>query len=321
MKSITINIVNDNEITKSNWFALTLPDDANLRFSQDFSGVVITWTWAAKVFQTITVVPNLRVLKFKVADDLKKWESFTITWLKLVIYSKPQWDKYIWIDVNADWMADVVSSNWFRIDTTVSYSDVLPPSEVFDFSWSLVDNKFTVSASMPWDLDFQWVQLDNLDKDGKILSGFFRFDLNNFTYDFKNWITSVRVKTVDIRANYSTWLVFPISFFQKPVISSTWTTNTTLQNTWTVVNIVTNTWVVSNTWSITSTWITVSSWSIIKVIPPKVIVANEIEKYFPDFKNKWYADFMVKFDKVIDKKGYKKETRIIRNSLILDFSY
>jgi len=75
-------------------------------------------------------------------------------------------------------------------------------------------------------------------------------------------------------------------------------------NTWTIIN--TGTWeTISQTWSLTNTW---------EIIVDKQEII--IDKILPIFKTKSFSDFMIVFDKKIDKREYKKEVRIIRNNII-----
>lgn len=211
---IQITIENDNEITKQNSFSLVLPLDANIRFSDDFSWLSIAWPWASKLLPWAIIKPNLRVVNFKVNDDFKIWDNLTISWLKVVIYSKPQWTKWVWIDLNNDGVIDYQSQNWVRVLDTFTYSDTLAPSEVFNLTWSIVDNTITLNADIPWDIDFQGVQIDNLDKNSSVIYSFFRPDINNYSYNLQSGIELIRIRTVDVRANYSVWFTHPISYFQ-----------------------------------------------------------------------------------------------------------
>lgn len=291
---INITIDSDNEISKEKSFSLVLPLDSNIRFNSDFSSVRITWTWASKVLNWITIMPNLRVLKFKVAEDLKKWDNLVISWLKVVIYSKVQGDKSIWVDINGDLEADYQSINSLRVTNSNSYSDLLSPSEVFNFTWSLVGNKITLNSEMPWDVDFQWVQIDNLDKSWKVLSGFFRYDMNNFSYDLPLYIESIKIRTIDDRTNYSSWLLFSVESLKAPVITSTWTTS--------------------------STGTEFSTGHIDDIINdieiPSIEEILKVEKVIPTFKRKSFTSFMTKLDIIINKKAYKESIMNSRNDLI-----
>ena len=209
-RPVSINIT---DIVKDS-FSLILPKDTNIRFSSDFSSIKFSWVWSSKIWTWITIMPNLRVLKFSLLDNLVSGDNLTLDGLKLVIYSKPQWDRYIWIDLNWDNITEAISFNWYRVNSINAYSDTLASSEVFNLTWSIVDNKLTVSADMPWDVDFQAVVLENRDSAWKVLSSFFRYDLNKFSYDLQEWFDSIRVKTVDIRANYSKGLVYKIDDFR-----------------------------------------------------------------------------------------------------------
>ncbi len=302
---IKINIENDNEITKNNSFSLVIQDDATVRFSQDFSSLSISWSWSSKVISWLTLMPNLRVIKFKVTDDFKKGDNLVISWLKIIVYSNVQGDRWVWADLNNDWIIDYQNGNGIRVTNDNSYSDILWPSEVFNFTWSLINNKVTMSADMPWDVDFQWVQIDNLDITWKVVGSFFRYDINNFSYDLSMWVEAIRIRTVDTRANYSVWLLFPISVLKPKVevISS---------STWTLTPVVTNT-------GITSTWTTVSTGTVDVeeiVDTPAIEEIFMVDKYLPIFKSTSFNTFMIKFDKIIDKKAYKEEVRKARNEVI-----
>ena len=264
-KSILIDVSNYNtgSISK-NYFTLTLPEDSNIRFSQDYSAINFSWLSASKIWTGITIMPNLRELRFNLLKNFENWDSINISWLKLVVYSKPQWDRNVGIDLDSDGVIDATSSNWYRVYDVNAYSDSLAPSEVFNFTWSIVDNKITVSADMPGDLDFQAILLENLDIFWKVLSSFFKYDLNNFTYDLQPTYNSIRIKAVDIRANYSIWNTYNLDniYNKNKIIEQVSNTWIVLVSTWT---IIWNTWtVLANTW----------------VILNKDII---IEKYVPSF--------------------------------------
>ena len=301
---ITVNIDNDNEITKEKSFSIVLQDDAKIRFSPDLSWITVSWTGVSKILTGVTVFSNMRVIKFKVSDNFLKWDNFTISWVKIIIYNNAQWWIPIWIDTNWDWVSDFLSLNTVRVDSTYSYSDQLAPSEVFNFTWSIVDNKVIMSSDMPGDLDFQWVQIDNLWTAWNIVSSFFRQDMNNFTYDLQQGVDSIRIRTVDVRANYSTGLLFLVSVLKnKNVVILTGSTNTGTLNT--------------STWTTVSTWvIDTSSWTIWEVDISEIEKIFMIDKYLPTFKTVSFNTFMVKFDKIIDKKEYKESVRIARNDII-----
>lgn len=282
---IKINISNYNDTTNNKYFTLMLPEDSNIRFSEDFSSLKISWSWSLKVWTWVTIMSNLRELRFNLSESLINGDSFDISWLKIKVYSKPQWDKYIWIDLNWDKVTDAVSLNWYRVNDINAYSDTMAPSEVFNFTWSIVDNKVIVSAEMPGDVDFQAVVLENLNSSWTGLSSFFRYDLNNFTYDLQTWYDSIRIKTVDIRANYSTWVVYTLN---------------SLKNTPQVVE---------NTWSV-----------VIEepILVTPVVVIDTVEKYNPVFKNQVrLLNKVVKFvDDYISKKLIWKP-KISENSLMI----
>nr|MDD3720208.1 hypothetical protein [Candidatus Gracilibacteria bacterium] len=225
---ININIDNDNEITKEKGFSIVLQDDANIRFSSDLSGISITGSGSSKILTGASILPNMRVIKFNVSSNLMKGDNFAISGIKLIIYSKAQGGKPIGIDINGDNQADSQTINTVRVDSTYTYSDQLAPNEVFNFTGSITDNKITMSADMPGDVDFQGVQIDNYNASGAIKSSFFRPDLINFSYDILPGTDYFKVRTVDIRANYSTGLTFQFDYFRKPIIeTSTGTTTST----------------------------------------------------------------------------------------------
>lgn len=236
--AISVNIESDNEITKDKWFSLIIPNDANIRFANNLTWLSITWIWVSKLVPGATIMPNLKVIKFTLNSDLKKWENLSISWLKIIVYNKSQWWRSIWIDTNADGLADFQTLNTIRVDSTYSYSDQLAPSEVFNLTWSLINNILTLSADMPWDLDFQWVQIDNLMSNWIIKTSFFRQDLNNFSYTMPDLIDKIRIRTVDEKANYSSGYIFNQDYFKLSLVN-TWTTLT-----WaTLTGTITSTWV------------------------------------------------------------------------------
>jgi hypothetical protein len=56
--------------------------------------------------------------------------------------------------------------------------------------------------------------------------------MNNFTYDLQQGVDSIRIRTVDVRANYSTGLLFLVSVLKnKNVVILTGSTNTGTLNT------------------------------------------------------------------------------------------
>ncbi|MDD2871495.1 MAG: hypothetical protein PHS49_05900 [Candidatus Gracilibacteria bacterium] len=217
VESRVLNIQIDSFVNSGNYFTLLLPNDSNIRFSEDFSNVIFTGNSSSKIGSGITIMPDLKHIKFELKENFEDGDSFSISGLKLKIYSKPQGDRYIGLDLNGDMQSDASSSNGYRVLDVYAYSDTLAPSEVFNFTGSVVDNKITVSADMPGDLDFQALVLENLDKDGNVLSSFFRYDLDNFSYDLQANYDSIRIKTVDTRANYSKGLVFGFDIFKAKI--------------------------------------------------------------------------------------------------------
>ncbi len=304
LSPITVNIDNDNEITKEKSFSIVLQEDSNIRFSSDVSWITVSWTGASKILTGATILPNMRVIQFKVSDNFLKWDNFIITWVKIIIYTKAQWWKPVWIDINWDGVSDFQTLNTVRVDSTYSYSDQLAPSEVFNFTWSIVDNNVVMSSDMPGDLDFQWVQIDNIWVDWHIVSSFFRQDMNNFSYALQQGVDSIRVRTVDVRANYSTGLLLLVSVLKnKDIIVSTWSTDTGSLDT--------------STWTTVSTWeLDTSTWTTTEVNISEIEKIFMIDKYLPTFKTESFAIFMFKFDNIIDKKEYKETVRVARNDII-----
>jgi len=303
-RPINVNISNFDETNANLYFSLILPEDSNIRFSEDFSAIKFLWAAANKVWSGFVLMPNLRELKFQLKETFKNWDAFDITWLKLKTYSKPQWDRYIWIDLNGDSASDAVSPNWYRVLSTYAYSDTLAPSEVFDLTWSIVDNRLTLSAIMPWDVDFQWVTIENLDKDWNVLSSIFRNDLNNYTYELQSNYDSIRIKTIDTRANYSAWLTYKLDLFRAQEVDS-------------------------STTEVTSTWTTTQTWTIepeTNVVEPEIVV-DTVEKYYPVFivnerlLNKVVAyveEYIVKHPLKADSETNESSITIIRNKLYME---
>lgn len=308
-RPISISVSNFDEKNNSKYFSLTLPEDANIRFSEDFSSIKYSWTALNKVWTGITIMPNLRELKFSLKESFVNWDNLNITWIKLKIYSKTQWDRYIWIDLNSDGISEAISANWYRVLDINSYSDTMWPSEVFNLTGTLVDNKLTLSAIMPWDLDFQAIVLENLDKDWKVLSSFFRYNLDNFTYDIQASYHSIRIKTVDVRANYSTWFVLTLDTFKK---SDGINNNDSIQNTSTgTTNIGTSSWVLEDKNDVSE---------------PEVVV-DTVDKYSPVFiyQERLLNKVAAFIENYINTHPLKSDTKtnessviIIRNKLMIE---
>ncbi|MFA5917353.1 MAG: hypothetical protein WC850_03925 [Candidatus Gracilibacteria bacterium] len=304
LSPITVNIDNDNEITKEKSFSIVLQEDSNIRFSSDLSGITVSGTGASKILTGATILPNMRVIQFKVSDNFLKGDNFIIAGVKIIIYTKAQGGKPVGIDINGDGISDFQTLNTVRVDSTYSYSDQLAPSEVFNFTGSIVDNKVIMSSDMPGDLDFQGVQIDNLGNAGNIVSSFFRQDMNNFSYALQQGVDSIRVRTVDVRANYSTGLLLLVSVLKnKDIVVLTGSTDTGSLDTSTGTTVSTG---VIDTSTGTTGEVDISA--IEKIFM--------IDKYLPTFKTLSYNTFMVKFDNIIDKKIYKESVRIARNDII-----
>lgn len=69
-KSIKVNISNYNDTTNIKYFTLVLPEDSNIRFSEDFSALKVSWSWALKVWSWVIIMPNLRELRFNLLESL-----------------------------------------------------------------------------------------------------------------------------------------------------------------------------------------------------------------------------------------------------------
>jgi len=86
-----------------------------------------------------------------------------------------------------------------------------------------------------------------------------------------------------------------------------------------MLNINISTWTTINTGVLeTNTW-TIIKTEVVNTLTWEIIVDKQeiiIDKFLPIFKTKTLSDFMLKFDKKIDKREYKKEVRIIRNNII-----
>ncbi len=272
-RPIKVTISNYSDTTDNKSFKLILPEDANIRFSEDLSSLKITWSGSEKILSWATILSNLREIRFDLSEKLSNGNSFDITWLKLKVYSKAQWDRYLWIDLTWDSITEAISSNGYRVLDAISYSDLLAPSEIFNFSWSIADNKITISADMPGDVDFQWIVIENLDTTWKVLSSFFKPNIDKFTYDLQSTYSSIRIKTVDIRANYSTWVVYTIESL-KPTIIET--------NTGTTIPVVIED----------------------PILQEPEVVVDIVEKYEPVFKNQ--ARLLNKVVKFIDDYVAKK---------------
>lgn len=283
---LSVKIENNLDITKDKWFSLIIPDEARFRLSSE-QNLSFSWTWSSKIISWYTINPEMTKLSFKVSDDFKFWDDFSISWLKVVIYDR-QSTQNIWIDINSDGIADIFSSYYIRVNDVLSYHDDLAPSEVFDFTWNLNLNTLTLNGKAPGDIDFQAFQIYTYDASWNKLRDYFTPLLNNYTIDTTN-LSGFVVKTVDYRANYSTWLTFKLSDFKWLVDNSISSENT-------------QTWILVSTGQ---TSLTTDTW-----------VVKMIDKLLPTFKTKSFNDFMIVFDSIIDKKTYKEETRIIRNKII-----
>lgn len=147
---------------------------------------------------------------------------------------------------------------------------------------------------MPGDVDFQAIVLENLNNSWTVLSSFFRYDLNNFTYDLQAWYDSIRIKTVDIRANYSTWVVYTLDSLKN--------IPQTVESTWSIVIIEE------------------------PMLTTPVVVIDTVEKYNPVFKNQVrLLNKVVKFiDDYISKKFTWKlkinesSVMIARNKIVIE---
>jgi len=282
-------------ITKNNWFSLQIDTDSNFRFLNDLSKINISWSWWSKIWTWFSLTPDLRSIKFNVLEDLNLWDNIIISWLQIITF-KPQWFKYIWIDINWDLQTDYQTYNGIRIYEDYIYSDIYSPSEIFNLTWSIDnENSIILNADMPWDIDLQAILIENLDLNNNIISSYFKTEIKNFSYKLSNDIKKIKFKTVDFRANYSSWLIYDINYF---INNQSWSTinNSTNTSTW---EIIFQTWTLTNTWEV--------------IIDKQEII---IDKIIPNFKTKTLANFMIAFDKKIDKRDYKKEVRIVRNEII-----
>ncbi len=313
---ITIKATTDNEITKAKWISLIISEYDYYRFDIktltwiSFSGEAKSKLWQASLSY------DFRTLSFKVLEDFKKDDSITISWLGIIIYSRSQSHRFLWLDINWDWVAETYEINWIWVDGTSPRQDTLVPNEVFNLTGSLnlQENNITFSWINPGDCDFEWTKFTFLDS----LNGIIGEDSNwrneiNQSYNIDAKLKYIKVQTFDSNINYSEWILLNIDNYKKAIITQSWST---LSSSWT-----TSTWVLTNSW-ITSSWTVSSSWST-SVSSTWSNIAL-IQAYKPTFTKYVITlnNFIIVMDKYIllnSKQSldtiWKNETMVIRNDI------
>lgn len=290
---ISLQMDNSGEIMKDTWFSLIVPDEARFRF-YSIQSPIISWTGSSKIFSGTSINSAMTMLHFNIGDNLLPWDILKISGIKLVIYDR-QSTQNIGIDITGDNKSDLFTSFFVRVNDILSYHDALGPSEVFNFTWSIVGNNLILNGDVPGDIDFQAFQIYTYDINGWKLRDYFTPILQNYQINLPNTLASLQIKTVDFRANYSTGITYSIDYFRPVILINTGIVDISKASTTTIVSTgVTMTWSQSET---------------------KVEIVK-IERYMPVFQTKGYADFMILFDQMIDRKEYKKEVREIRNQII-----
>ncbi len=242
------------------------------------------------------------------------WQ-LNISWIKIRLYDQEiRWAK-IGLDYNNDWIIDMYSTNYIDLEENDRYGDNMKPLPITNLIETIIsDNSISFVWSWSIDLDSFWTLIrvyKNNDYWPFIENFIWKTEQQKFTLD-----------NLDLTNNYKLEFYSKDNYYltDKPVLInlndlfknndvSTWSTNTGTLNT--------------------STWTTVSTWVVDSLVEPNTSTwtttdANILEiekifqsdKYLPTFKTISFNTFMVKFDKIIDKKLYKEEVRIARNDII-----
>ena len=81
-----------------------------------------------------------------------------------------------------------------------------------------------MSGSFPGDIDLQAVEMNYLDGSGSnIMTDFIQGGIMGRVHIVPASTASLRVRTVDYRANYSSGVIYPISFFEEKISSGSGT--------------------------------------------------------------------------------------------------
>lgn len=300
---ITIKADGDWEITKQNWFNLTLLPDSNFRFNSSWlNNIVISWALNKIDKNSIKVSNDLLSVHFDVIQDFLAWDQLVISGVGLVVYNKQVWYRNIWLDINGDKYQDVVDYYWIRILDMAWYYDTLAPNEVFSFTGNIDSTNLNISWLNPWDIDFQVTKVEFLDFSKNIMKEIYKYDqTTNISTDLW-WISFVRIKTIDFKGNTSNWVTKSIEDFRNTMVS-----NNTDINSWVVL-----TWDNSlNTWSSVITWVIVNTWTVINTW------LSLLSKYYPVFRTKSFEDFMIKFDDLISFRTKWFEVNNINNITLI----
>lgn len=263
---ITINTTSDTEISSKNGLSLIIPIDANLRFYPN-QELFLTWTAANKI-KSYKVPANMTNLIFNVSNDFKSNDTLIISWIKIIVYNKESWYKYIGINTNGDLTSINTQLDYgIRINNLYWLHSNIGPMEVFNLTGSLEWNSLKLKWEVPWDINFQAFEIYYQDNSWVILDKTFVNTLDNYSYIVGENIKKLTIKSVDTSAKYSSWLTFDLDYFKS-------------------ISINNNSW----TWTV---WVIQTQTGVI-IIP----VALQV-KYIPTFSR--YKDMLDRFINAMDR--------------------
>lgn len=169
--NITVKQTSDAEITKDKWINILIWESDKIRFNNySLSWIVISWIAKDKI-ESYSFDNTLTKFSIKLKEDFKKDDTITISWIQAISYDREQWNRTMWIDINWDFIWDFFDINWIKVETWNDKTDTHSPNEVFNLTWSLNNSWIILSLSWlnPWDLDLNWVKLESLDSDKKLI--------------------------------------------------------------------------------------------------------------------------------------------------------
>jgi len=235
--------------------------------------------------------------------------KLNISWIKARFYDEEIRDAKIGIDYDNDWIIDVYSTNYLDLEENNRYSDTMRPLPVSEVKYNLSNSGNTINLS--------WISSLDLDANSTLVTMKKNNEYGNFFEKsvYKNEKQELSYTWLDLSNN-----TYEISIFSKdnyyvtdkPFVIKLDKTNLVDLPTNSTGALETNTWTTVNTWTIINTEVVnISTWKI--NTEEKEII---IDKIIPIFKTKSFSDFMIVFDKKIDKREYKKEVRVVRNDII-----
>lgn len=232
-----------------------------------------------------------------------------ISWIKIRLYDQEINGAKIGLDYDNNGTVDLYTSNYIDLEENDRYSDTMRTLPITNLVGTVnSDNSISFVWSGSVDLDNIWT----------LVKVYKNNDYGPFLEKFA-WKTEkqeIVLDNLDLTNNYK------IEFYSKD--NYFLTDQSVVLKINDIFNENKDTW-----FEDTSTWVTVSTWvvdttddtdTMTWVINPPVIIEEPevimIDKYLPTFTRESFNTFMIKFDKIVDKKAYKDEVRIARNDII-----